>query len=149
MGVLYGYYAAADDEEAARAVLRDGDRPTGGDDDELVVKGVDPADDLLLAESLITGTAAKALLTTPRRCSLIPVRGGGEVVAVTLTDDFRDALASFDAALLPDVAQGWAAAGDFFTPPDPDSLARFLTGLAALARRAVSRGQHLYCWICP
>ncbi|MBL1090376.1 MULTISPECIES: hypothetical protein [Streptomyces] len=63
MGVLYGYYAADDDEEAARAVLRDGDRPTRSD---------------------------------------------------------------FD-----------------------DSLARFLTGLAALARRAVTRGQHLYCWICP
>ncbi|THA23355.1 hypothetical protein E6W17_41625 [Streptomyces sp. A1547] len=42
MGALFGYYAAADDEDAARAVVRQDGQPMGTGYDSFVVKGVDP-----------------------------------------------------------------------------------------------------------
>ncbi|MFE7167280.1 hypothetical protein [Streptomyces sp. NPDC057616] len=149
MGVLYGYYAAADDEHAARAVVREDGEPLGTGFDELVVKGIDPVVDLLPAETLITGRPADEVKADPRHGSLIAMVGEGEAVSVSLTDAFRDALAAFDRRLLEDVAVGWVASGDFATPPDPSDLAGFLRGLADLADRATARGHRLYCWICP
>lgn len=149
MGVLFGYYAAADDHHASRAVVREDDEPTGTGYDELVVKGVDPVVDLLPAEVLVTGLAAEEITADPRRGRLVAMVGDGEVVSVALTDVFRDRLATLERELLDDVARGWAASGEFSTPPDPDDLAGFLHRLAGLADRAVTRGHHLYCWICP
>jgi len=149
MGVLYGYYAAADDEHAVRAVVREDAEPVGTGYDELVVKGIDPIVDLLPAETLITGRPADDVKADPRHGALIATLGEGEAVAVSLTDGFRDALAAFDRRLLDDVAVGWAATGDFHSPPDPSDLARFLRALADLADRAATRKHRLYCWICP
>jgi len=78
--------------------------------------------------------------------------GDGEVVAVSLTDTFRDELAGFDRTMLNDVAVGWARSPQaFYGTPDPDPyiLADFLTDLAGLATRAHTEGHRLYCWICP
>ncbi|MFH8370494.1 hypothetical protein [Streptomyces sp. NPDC018031] len=149
MGVLFGYYAAADDEDAGRAVARADVEPIGSGYDELVVKGVDPVVDLLPAEVLVTGLPAEEVKADSRRGHLVAMVADGEVVSVALTDTFRDRLAAFERELLEDVAQGWAASGDFSTPPDPEELADFLRRLAELADRAVGRGHRLYCWICP
>jgi hypothetical protein len=149
MGVLYGYYAAADDEDAARAIVREDEQPFGTGYDELVVKGIDPVVDLLPAETLITGRPADEVKADPRHGALIAMVGEGEAVSVSLTDGFRDALAAFDRRLLDDVAVGWVASGDFHSPPDPSDLAGFLRALADLADRAEVRGRRLYCWICP
>lgn len=152
MGVLFGYYAAADDQDAGRAILREDGEPRGTGYDEFVVKGIDPVSDLLPAEVLITGRAAEDVKADPRHAHLVAMVGEGEVVMVSLTDTFRDSLASFDPGLLDAVAQGWVASGDFYTPPDADGiddLAAFLRQLATLAQRAVTREQRLYCWICP
>lgn len=148
MGVIYGYYAAADDAHAAGAIVREDDEPFGAGYDEVEVKGIDPMVDLLPAETLITGRSAEAVKADPRHVELIAMVGEGEVVSVSLTDTFRDALASFDRALLDAVAEGWATAGDFSTPPNPSDLADFLRRLSDLAERAVGRGYRLYCWIC-
>jgi hypothetical protein len=148
MGVLYGYYAATDDEHAVRAVVREDGEPLGTGYDELVVKGIDPVVDLLPAETLITGRAADEVKADPRHGALIAMVGDGEAVGVSLTDGFRDALAAFDRRLLEDVAVGWASTGDFPSPPDPADLSRFLRALADLADRAAVRDQRLYCWIC-
>ena len=147
MGVIYGYYAAADDEDAARAVVREDGEPTGTGYDEVAVKGIDPVVDLLRAEMLITGRSAEAVKADPRHGDLIAMVGEGEVVSVTLTDAFRDELARFDKELLHDVAQGWAASGDFHQPPEPENLAAFLRDLSGLAERAAARGRRLYCWM--
>ncbi|MEU6260830.1 hypothetical protein [Streptomyces sp. NPDC047043] len=147
MGVIYGYYAAADDEDAARAVVRQDDQPTGTGYDEVAVKGIDPVAVLLHAEVLMTGRSAEAVKADPRHGDLVAMVGDGEVVGVTLTDTFRDALAGFDRGLLDAVAQGWATSGDFYRTPEPDDLTDFLRDLSGLAERAVARGQRLYCWI--
>ncbi len=149
MGVLYGYYAAADDQDARRAMVRDDGEPIGSGFDEIVVKGIDPAVDLLTAEVLITGRSADAVKADPRRSQLVGMVAGGVVTSVSLTDLFRDSLAGFDRELLEDVAKGWATSGGFYKPPGTDELTDFLRRLADLAQRAVARGHRLYCWICP
>ncbi|MEU1271253.1 hypothetical protein [Streptomyces sp. NPDC005799] len=149
MGVIYGYYAAADDGDAAGAIVREDGEPFGAGYDEVEVKGIDPMVDLLPAETLITGLSAETVKSDPRRGELIAVVADGEAISLSLTDTFRDALAAFDKQLLDAVAQGWAASGDFYTPPDPSDLSDFLHKLSGLAERAAGRGQRLYCWICP
>ncbi|MGA4545554.1 hypothetical protein ACPA54_36750 [Uniformispora flossi] len=152
MGVLFGYYAAADDQDAGRAVVREDDEPIGSGYDELVVKGIDPVVALVPAEVLVTGRTEAEVQADPRHGCLIAMVGDGEVVGVALTDVFRDRLAAFDRELLGEVAQGWAASGEFFSAPDAEQIedmGDFLRSLAELANRAVACGHRLYCWICP
>lgn len=153
MGVLFGYYAAADDEDAGRAIVREDDESIGTGYDELVVKDIDPVVGLASAEVLITGRSEEEVQADPRHGCLIATVGDDEVVSVALTDVFRDRLAAFDRELLGDVAQGWAASGDFFSgAPDAEQIedmGDFLRRLAELANRAVASRHRLYCWICP
>ncbi|GGV04538.1 hypothetical protein GCM10010275_50020 [Streptomyces litmocidini] len=147
MGALFGYYAAADDEDAVRAVVREDGQPTGTGYDSFVVKGVDPVVELLPAEVLITGRAADAVEADPRRGHLVGMVGDGEVVSLSLTDSFCDSLARFERAQLGEVARAWSASGVFDTRSDPNGLTGFLEELAALVGRAAARGHRLYCWI--
>ncbi|MFE4828171.1 hypothetical protein [Streptomyces sp. NPDC056672] len=149
MGVLFGYYAAADDQDAGRAVRRVDGEPGGSGYDQFVVKGIDPIVDLLTVEVVMTGRPAGVITSDPRHGHLVAMVGDSELFSVSLTDAFRDALASVDREFLDDVAQGWARSGRFSTPPDADHLADFLRRLASLAERAVAQEQGLYCWICP
>ncbi|MGW3246345.1 hypothetical protein [Streptomyces sp. NPDC001070] len=150
MGVLYGYYSAADDRDAARAVAREFGMAAGHGHDQHVTKGIDPVVELLPAEVLITGRAPEDVRSDPRRGALVGVAGEGRVVAVSLTDTFRDALAAFDEELLDDVAVGWARSpGGLHGVQDPRDLRLFLKELAGLAGRATAHGRRLYCWIRP
>ncbi|MFD5617881.1 hypothetical protein [Streptomyces yangpuensis] len=149
MGVLFGYYAAHDDDDAERAVRRDDGGPTGTGYDQFVVKGMDPVVELLPAEVLLTSRSAEAVEADPRHGGLIATVGDGEVIAVSLTDTFRDSLADSGPERLGSVARAWSGSDVFATPPDPEGLTGFLDSLSALARRAVALDRRLYCWICP
>ncbi|MEU0073673.1 hypothetical protein ABZ027_29615 [Streptomyces sp. NPDC006332] len=152
MGVLYGYYRAADDQDAGRAVVREDEEPSGTGYDQFVLKGIDPVVNLLPAESLITGRSQDAVKADPRHGHLVAMVGNGEIVSVSLTDTLRDALVSFDRTLFDAVAQGWAVSDAFSYPPDKEAvedLTSFLRQLADLAQRATGKGHHLYCWISP
>ncbi|WSQ09804.1 hypothetical protein OG604_19680 [Streptomyces sp. NBC_01231] len=152
MGVLYGYYSAADDQDAGRAIVREDEQPSGTGYDQFVLKGIDPVANLLPAESLITGRSQDEVKADPRHGHLVAMVGDGEIVSVSLTDTFRDALVSFDPALFDAVAQGWSVSDAFDSPPDKDTvddLAAFLRELTDLAQRATAKGHRLYCWICP
>ncbi|MEU6324333.1 hypothetical protein [Streptomyces sp. NPDC047009] len=148
MGVLFGYFAAADDDDAVRAVVRDDDEPTATGYDGFDVNAMDPTLDLLPAEVLLTGRTAEAVQADPRRGHLVALIEDGQLVCLSLTDALRDALAVADRASLRGIALDWAASDVFSTPPDPDGLAEFLDRAADLAGRAVERGHRLYCWIC-
>ncbi|MBF6209317.1 hypothetical protein IU483_35525 [Streptomyces gardneri] len=148
MGVIYGYFAAADDDDAIRAVVREDDEPAATGYDGFDVNGVDPTIDLLPAEVILTGRPDEAVRADPRHGHLLATVEEGELVCLSLTDSLRDALAAADHASLHGVAREWAASDVFPTPPDPDGLAWFLGQAAGLASRAVVRGQRLYCWIC-
>ncbi|MFF2792603.1 hypothetical protein ACFVT6_38655 [Streptomyces sp. NPDC058049] len=147
MGALFGYYAAAEDEDAVRAVVRADGHPMGTGYDSFVVKGVDPVVELLPAEVLVTGRTADAIEADPRHGNLVGMVGAGEVVTLSLTEFFRDSLAHFDRKQLGEVARGWSASSVFTTPPDLSGLTGFLEDLAALAERAFGRDHRLYCWI--
>ncbi|WP_411574803.1 hypothetical protein [Streptomyces fradiae] len=150
MGVLFGYFAAADDDDAVRAVVRDDGESSGTGYDQLVIKGIDPVVQLTPAEALMTGRSATDVQSDPRHGSLIGMLGDGELVVVSLTDAFRDALATCEATSLRDVASRWSSTeGVFSYPADPENLAGFLEQLSELAGRAVARNARLYCWICP
>ncbi|MEV0093725.1 hypothetical protein [Streptomyces sp. NPDC050738] len=147
MGVLYGYFAAADDDDAVRAVVREDDAPIATGYDGFDVNAMDPVVALLPAEVLITGRAAEVTEADPRHGHLIAMIGEGEVLCLSLTDALRDALAAADRAALHGVARVWAGSDVFDTPPDPDGLAGFLGQAADLARRAVEQRHRLYSWI--
>ncbi|MFF3617409.1 hypothetical protein [Streptomyces sp. NPDC002580] len=148
MGVIYGYFAAADDDDAVRAVIREGDEPTATGYDGFDVNGMDPTLDLLPAEVILSGRSAETIQADPRHGQLLATAEEGQLVCLSLTDALRDALADVDQGSLHDVARAWAASEVFPTPPDPDGLAEFLEQAADLASRAVERGHRLYCWIC-
>ncbi|MFF2194308.1 hypothetical protein [Streptomyces sp. NPDC058157] len=147
MGALFGYYAAADDEDAVRAVVREDGQPMGTGYDSFVVKGVDPVVELLPAEVLVTGRSADDIEADPRHGHLVGMVGGGEVVSLSLTDSFRDSLTRFDRKQLVEVARVWCASGVCNAQSDPSGPTGFLEDLAALAERAAARGHRLYCWI--
>ncbi|MGW4825795.1 hypothetical protein ACWEP4_44890 [Streptomyces sp. NPDC004227] len=147
MGALFGYYVAADDEDAVRAVVREDGQPMGTGYDSFVVKGVDPVVELLPAEVLVTGRTADAVEADPRHGHLVGMVGDGEVVTLSLTDSFRDSLARFDRKQLGEVARGWSASSVFSAQSELSGLTGFLEGLAALAERALVRGHRLYCWV--
>ncbi|MGG7569772.1 hypothetical protein [Streptomyces sirii] len=147
MGALFGYYAAADDEDAVRAVVREDGQPMATGYDSFIVKGVDPVVELLPAEVLVTGRTADAIEADPRHAHLVGMVDGGEVASLSLTDSFRDSLARFDRKQLGEVARGWSASGVFDAQSHLSGLTGFLEDLAALAERATVRGHRLYCWI--
>ncbi|WP_406091779.1 hypothetical protein [Streptomyces sp. NBC_01013] len=150
MGALYGYFAAADDDDALRAVDRDHDQPSGTGYDQVVVKGIDPVVDLLPAEVRLTSRPADEVRADPRHGSLVGTAEEGELMVVSLTDALRDGLATHDPRSLCDVATGWASTeGAFHGPADPEDLTGFLERLSEVAGRAVTRGAGPYCWICP
>ncbi|MFD8597599.1 hypothetical protein ACFV1L_21610 [Kitasatospora sp. NPDC059646] len=149
MGALFGYFAAADDDDALRAVVRD-DELFGAEYDETVVKGLDPLLALGRAEELLTGRSALELRADPRCGGLVGTAEDGEVLVLSLSDALRDAAARSAEDTLSGVAARWAATeGLFHDPADPEHLVEFLRELAALASRATARGARLYCWVCP
>ncbi|RSS42531.1 hypothetical protein EF912_30515 [Streptomyces sp. WAC07061] len=147
MGALFGYYAAADDEDAVRAVVREDGQPLGTGYDAFAVKGIDPVVGLLPAEVLVTGRTASAVRADPRHGHMVGSVGDGDVVTLSLTDSFCVSLARVDPNRLGEVAHGWSASGVFDSQAELTGLTRFLDDLAALARRATARGHRLYCWI--
>ncbi|MEU8949334.1 hypothetical protein [Streptomyces sp. NPDC048489] len=148
MGVIYGYFAAADDDDAVRAVMREDDEPTATGYDGFDVNGMDPTVDLLPAEVILSGRSATTIQADPRHGHLIATADDGQLFCLSLTDALRDALAAADHGSLHQVARAWSASDVFSTPPDPDGLAEFLEQAVDLASRAVGRGHRLYCWIC-
>ncbi|KAB1990097.1 hypothetical protein [Streptomyces triticiradicis] len=148
MGVIHGYFAAADDGDAVRAVVREDGESTATGYDGFDVNGMDPTVDLLPAEVILSGRSAETVRADPRHGHLIATADDGQLLCLSLTDALRDALAAADHGSLHDVARAWAASDVFPAPPDPDGLAEFLEQAVGLAGRAVERGHRLYCWIC-
>ncbi|MGW4378700.1 hypothetical protein [Kitasatospora sp. NPDC004531] len=150
MGVMFGYFAAADDDDALGAVVRDDDEPFGAGYDGTVVKGIDPVVVLGPAEEWVTGRSGAELRADRRRAALVGTTEDGEAVVLTLSAVFRDALARLDDATSREIAERWATTDEVSEYlAGPGELGDFLRDLAALARRAAARGAGLYCWVCP
>jgi hypothetical protein len=116
--------------------------------DTVSVKGIDPLVQLGTLEALLTGRDYDQIVAGPRAGQALATQDGGERLVVTVTDELQTALADADDARLASVAVPWSQTDEFFGQGDPQVLARLLHELAELARRARSRDERVYCWIC-
>ncbi|MCA4131440.1 hypothetical protein [Arthrobacter sp. M4] len=178
MGVLFDYFSAGSDEEAAAVIDRPGGpgsqstvqlqqlkrgglfgrkrapAPGPGTDPELVVydtvslKNVDPVVQFGTLEELITGRAYDDIVDDPRSGHAVAIRDGGERLVLTLTGSLSSALAAAGDEVLEQAAVPWSETEEFWNAADPRDLAAFLKELARLARRAEASGKRLYCWVC-
>jgi hypothetical protein len=132
MSVLYDYFTAETDDDAAAMV---GDGPDG----ELLLlelKGLDPHD-LVDVEVLLTGAG-----TDPR---IIATLNDDHNLVLRLGDGLRDGLATATAERLAEVARSWAAIRG--ATEHQDALVDLLGEFGWLAREARDDGVHLYCWV--
>jgi len=155
MGVLFDYFSAESDETAASTIdllggpgAQQAGTPDDVPFDTVSVKGIDPVVQLGTLEALLTGRDYGQIVAGPRAGNSLAVRDGGERVVVTLTDELQDALADSNDGQLTSVAVPWSQTEEFWGRGDPQVLTSLLHELAGLARRARSKGQRLYCWIC-
>ncbi|MCW3819760.1 hypothetical protein ONA91_35525 [Micromonospora sp. DR5-3] len=143
MGVLYDYFVAASDDEAA-SMIED------GPDGELLVlelKGLDPLR-LVDVESLLTGVSLNAICERAPFLRVIAALNNDHQLVLSLNDKLRDALARATAEELTAVAAPWAETTGCVQQEDIDALKDLLREFAMLAREARADRAHLYCWVC-
>jgi hypothetical protein len=155
MGVLFDYFAAASDEQAASAIDRVGGpgAETAPDAsaqafDTVSVKGIDPVVQMGRLEELLTGRPYDEIAAERRSGQPLAIRDGGERVVLALADSLTNALAEASPERLAEVAAPWSRTEEFWGSADPDMLTELLRDLAGLAGRAHASNQRLYCWIC-
>lgn len=174
MGVLFEYFTAPSDSDAAATIDREGGpaepagsspeparrgwfgrRPKGSDVippgpayTTVPDTGIDPVVQGGTLEELLTGRPYEEIEQDPRWGHSLATRNGGERVVLTLTDGLVEALAQADDELLATVAVPWSQTEEFFGAGDPEALTALLQDLSGLAREARSSGQTVYCWVC-
>jgi hypothetical protein len=92
--VLYTYFAAQGDREAATAARVDAELAG------LVVKGADPMDELARLEAVLTGRSRDEIRSDPRHGSVVEESDDGDCVVLSLTDPLTRALASAEPDVL-------------------------------------------------
>jgi hypothetical protein len=143
MGVLYDYFVASSDDDAA-AMLEDG---ADGELSVLELKGLEPHD-LLDVEALLTGVSVDAICERTQFPRIIAALDDNHKVVMSLNDELRDALAGASAGELAAVALSWARTYALVDREDVDALADLLGEFAMLAKEARVDSAHLYCWVC-
>lgn len=114
----------------------------------LSLDGVDPVVRLGVLEELLTGTPFDTILDRGRHGKPVAIRDTGERLVLTMTDEFRDLMATVDPHRLDTAVAAWALSEEFDGEADPSALRNAATELTRLARQAVGAGHRLYCWIC-
>ncbi|MGY2703334.1 hypothetical protein [Nocardioides sp. HB32] len=172
MGVLYDYFIAPSDADAAATIDRRGGpgqpdlpvpvkgrglfarrRQQEGPDIDAVVyatvadTGIDPVVQGGTLEELLTGRTYEEIEQDPRSGHSLAVRDGGERLVLTLTDGLIDALAQSSPDQLAAAAIPWSQTEEFWGAGDPEELGAILRDLSALARDARTRGESVYCWV--
>jgi hypothetical protein len=172
MGVLYDYFVAPTDTEAAAAIDRVGgpgqpDRPAPVKGRGLFARrqkhadpnldsavyatvadtGIDPVVQGGTLEELLTGRPYEQIEQDPRSGQALAVRDGGERLVLTLTDGLIDALAQSSPDQLAAAAIPWSQTEEFWGTGDPAELTPLLVDLSALAGDARARGESVYCWV--
>jgi hypothetical protein len=147
IGAAFRAAQQAGDREALRAVFRPRVQATA--DGMLVMrsKGILPAIQLDKLEVLLTGRSYKEITAGPRSSTTVASTGGGTTLVLTVTDELQHTLAATDENRLAEVAVPWLES-DKLLGRDSAALIDFLTALAELARRATSRNERIYCWVC-
>ena len=143
MGVMFDYFAAPDDAAAAPVIERG---PDGSF--ETVPTGIDPVVLLGQLEELLGGRSFEELLEDPRAGGKVEMRGEGELLVLSISEETRDVLAAAGDADLGSVAREWSEAEEFYGGGDPAELEPIIRELSGLARQTREAGHGLYCWVC-
>ncbi|WP_327002930.1 hypothetical protein OHA72_48895 [Dactylosporangium sp. NBC_01737] len=142
MSVLYDYFVAFSDDEAA-AMIEDG---LDGELLLLELKGLDPHD-LVSVEALLTGASVGTAPEQGHAPRIVAGLRDNHNVVLSLDDELRDALAGATAEKLIAVAASWAQLHGLVDQEGVDALADLLGQFAWLAREARDCSAHLYCWV--
>ncbi len=168
VSVLFRYFSASADEDAARAInLPGGPGPPPSQQpprrgwkpgrrtsaavpefDTALTGGLDPVVQMGTLEAQLTGRDYETVITGPRSGHIVASADGGQRLVIAVTDELRDALAAASDDTLRSAAGPWSQTEEFFGSGDPDILAGSLHELAELARRASTSNHRIYCWIC-
>ncbi|PZG21215.1 hypothetical protein [Nonomuraea aridisoli] len=150
MGVLYDYFGAATDEEAAAVVDWVGGPaypPLGAEQkDSVDLKGIDPAVMLGKLEALLVGRSYDEIAES-HGVSAVRFVESGEKGVVSVADRLTAVLAEATDEQLVAVAGAWSETEEFHGLTDPAVLHRPLHDLRDLAARIRQRGHRLYCWM--
>ncbi|MBP2702934.1 hypothetical protein JOL79_03850 [Microbispora sp. RL4-1S] len=151
MGVIYDYFSAATDDEAAAVY----DWPAGpicppsGTEpkDSVEVKNIDPHVMMGTLEALLTGNRYEDITERPRHAATLRFGDDGGDGLFTITGEFTSALVSADDDRIHAVAHAWSETEEFWGHADPAELAELLRDLRDLAVRATQQRHQLYCWM--
>jgi hypothetical protein len=169
MGVLFDYFAAPTDAQAAatidwvggpsnppisihpgkrglfgRRIKGAEDRPSGFR--TVRDTGVDPVVKAGTLEALLTGRTFEEILAgSPERP--VAIRDEGQQLVLRVSEGLVDALARSAPESLADVAVPWSQTEEFRGQGDAHILGDLLVDLADLARYARSHGEAVYGWV--
>lgn len=148
MGVLFTYFSADSDEQAASVIdLEQGPASSPDVRDTVPLKGIEPVVQMGTLEELLTGRPYDEVTEDPRWADAVAVRRDGELLVLTLTDGLTSALAGASESELAVAARGWARTEEL-DGSDPSLLGHILTDLSGLAQSAAAGQRRLYCWVC-
>ncbi len=147
MGVIYDYFAAPSDADAAALIDR---LDPDADDSDIIVlpSSIDPVLHLGKLESLLIHGNTDVDLTHERFGKTLAELDGGAVVVSAVPDELQQAVAAASEDRIDEIAEVWSEIEEFGGGADPTDLAQFLDELADLARMANRTGQLLYCRVC-
>jgi len=149
MGVLFDYFAAASNDEAAAVIDRAGGPAGDGEPRYATVaaQGFEPFVKMGTLTSLLTGRAYDEI--ADEYGELVAIRDEGERLVARMPDAVTNALADASDERLAEVAGPWSRTEEFaWEHVGPADLTPVLHRLGALARDARANGQRLYCWVC-
>jgi hypothetical protein len=159
MGVLFDYFLADSDENAAAVIDWPGGPANGVPKRGLFGKaipglpavdgkGIEPTVNLGMLEELLTGKSFDEQLQDPQSRPIVADRDGGERLVIRIGEVFVSALAEASPARLEELSNPWSQIEEFYGQADPADLSTFLLRLRDLATQATNSQQQLYCWVC-
>jgi hypothetical protein len=141
MSVLSDYFSAPSDEAAASMVTK---LLSESAYDVVEMNGIFPGYHLLPVEVFLSGRSAEEIRQGDHNGKLVASVDDYQVVVERVSDDLTASLAAATSERIAEAAESWLGFEDF-QGSDTSGLAGFLGDLAALARRAAARKEHLYC----
>ncbi|NDU75809.1 hypothetical protein GWI34_24745 [Actinomadura sp. DSM 109109] len=152
MGIIYDYFIATSDEDAAQIIdwgAGPGHPPEGRPAKEHVEGGIDPAVQLGTLEAILAERPYEEVIDRPRHANLIAPdeESDTEQWVVTVSDDFVTLMADASDDQFAAAAGPWSETEEFRGAADPHDLEQIMRGLREIARRAREQRGHMYCWM--
>jgi hypothetical protein len=139
------YFAAISDDVAVAMIERSGDSATAFD---TVRTEVGP-EMVVALEELLTGVSYQDNTPDLMDGRILVSHDDDDLFLLTVVAEAQVALAEADGRRLAELATRWSQVEELTGQHnDSEMLLRILRDLQGLARRAIDRGERLYCWMC-